>query len=386
MTHLDDTHSLNVSIANQVGAECALIYRKLCAWVKHNIQNEKNFHDGLHWTYNSTKAFEEEFTYFSCQKIGRLLKKLEESGLIKKGNYNKMPFDRTCWYACPIFEAEYLSTKKSRETSGSGEIHQQFTEHSMPQQDGSVNKGYPEVKQELQEPQKTESEYYNNQADSFAGYQWDSNNDGLTDAQRYFEQRRAEEDQREKSFAESLEQPKPSGTKSEVQALIDDPNTDPELRKRLEFGQRSMNPEPSNDDIPPLEYFLNQNCQQKPEPKPEPKPQKNQVTSGMLEQVRFGNEIRQIMDHLDRKTNTRNRVVTIDMVMALTKWLAEGYRVEDIQRMISFKCSQWLNDEKMKVWLIPSTLFGEKHFKEYMEQSAGYEDLEDECRRRYNYL
>lgn len=152
-------------------------------------------------------------------------------------------------------------------------------------------------------------------------------------------------------------------------------------QKRKAFAQSLMNPQTQSkeDEIIPLEN---------PEPNPEPelKLQKNQVSNATLERVKFGNEIRQIMEHLDRKTHTEGRIVTVDTILALTKWLADGFRVEDIQRMISYKCKQWISDEKMKVWLIPSTLFGEKHFKEYMEQSAGYQDLEDECRRKYNYL
>ena len=112
----------------------------------------------------------------------------------------------------------------------------------------------------------------------------------------------------------------------------------------------------------------------------------NQVNGDMLNQVRFGNEIRLIMEHLNRKTNAKNRDISIDTVMLLTKWLSEGYKVEDIQRMISFKCKEWMGKEKTEIWCRPSTLFGEKNFKRYMEDSAGYEDLEDECRRRYNYL
>lgn len=117
-----------------------------------------------------------------------------------------------------------------------------------------------------------------------------------------------------------------------------------------------------------------------------PEEHQNQVNGDMLAQVRFGNEIKQIMEHLDRKTNAKNRTITVDTIMILTQWLNEGFKVEEIQRMISFKCKEWLGNEKTEIWCRPSTLFSEKNFKRYMEESAGYEDLEDECRKKYNYL
>lgn len=92
------THFFDVDVAKQCGIECAVIFQCIGYWVQHNKENNLNFFDGCYWTYNSSKAFENTFPYMSYQKIGRELAKLEELGLIKSGNYNKSPFDRTKWY------------------------------------------------------------------------------------------------------------------------------------------------------------------------------------------------------------------------------------------------------------------------------------------------
>ena len=68
-------------------------------WIKKNKANEKHFHDGSYWTYNSIKAFEELFPFWSRRQIERILRNLENQGAIVTGNYNKSSYDRTKWYA-----------------------------------------------------------------------------------------------------------------------------------------------------------------------------------------------------------------------------------------------------------------------------------------------
>lgn len=154
MSHVNSFYICDLKPAMEVGVECGIVYHKLCAWVKHNINNERNFHDGYHWTYNSAKAFEKDFPFFSPQKIGRLLNKLEDAGYIKKGNYNKTPFDRTCWYACPLFEDEYLGKEKTRSDNGQG-VNKSANDNDCIPQSNDHDQG------ECQ----SEDEYYSSSAD-----------------------------------------------------------------------------------------------------------------------------------------------------------------------------------------------------------------------------
>jgi hypothetical protein len=63
------------------------------------MANEKHLHDGHFWTYNTVRAYEKLFPYMNPTKIWRTLTKLEKAGIIIKGDYNKVKFDRTKWYS-----------------------------------------------------------------------------------------------------------------------------------------------------------------------------------------------------------------------------------------------------------------------------------------------
>lgn len=92
-------HHFDIEIANKYGVDEAIIYNHLVFWITKNKANKKNFFDGYHWTYCTAKAFSEIFTYWSQRKISRILNSLISKGLVLKGNYNKINYDRTSWYA-----------------------------------------------------------------------------------------------------------------------------------------------------------------------------------------------------------------------------------------------------------------------------------------------
>ena len=92
-------HSFNPILASQYGIAEAVLFQNIYYWCVHNKQNGINYNDGSYWTFNSHKAFAEQFPYLSEPQVKRALTNLIKNGLIKKGNYNAMKQDRTCWYA-----------------------------------------------------------------------------------------------------------------------------------------------------------------------------------------------------------------------------------------------------------------------------------------------
>lgn len=92
-------HSFDVDIAKRYGIPAAILLKNIYFWIEKNRANEKNFFDGLFWTYNSKKAFAELFPYLTERQIDYALQKLIDDGVIITGNYNKAPYDRTLWYA-----------------------------------------------------------------------------------------------------------------------------------------------------------------------------------------------------------------------------------------------------------------------------------------------
>lgn len=92
-------HSFNIELAKEYGILEAIIINNLFFWIEKNKANDVSYYDGTYWTYNSIKALNELFPYASERKISYALKHLEEEGIIKTGNYNKLAYDRTLWYA-----------------------------------------------------------------------------------------------------------------------------------------------------------------------------------------------------------------------------------------------------------------------------------------------
>lgn len=92
-------HIFDVDIAKQYGVNAAVLLENIGYWIKQNEANETNFYDGTYWTFNSRRAYRELFPYMSERQINTAFEKLIADGLIITGNYNKLAYDRTLWYA-----------------------------------------------------------------------------------------------------------------------------------------------------------------------------------------------------------------------------------------------------------------------------------------------
>lgn len=91
-------NAFDSEVAELVGVNAAVIFKNIEFWVEKNSTTGRNEHDGRYWTYNSVKAYAEQFPYFSEGQIRKALEKLKEEGLILTGCYNDTPYDRTTWY------------------------------------------------------------------------------------------------------------------------------------------------------------------------------------------------------------------------------------------------------------------------------------------------
>ena len=92
-------HHFKVRDAIRYGVTEAILLYNLRFWIAKNKANGKHFHKGRTWTYNSYKGFSDLFPYLSASQIKRALTKLAKKEAILKDNFNKMPYDRTNWYA-----------------------------------------------------------------------------------------------------------------------------------------------------------------------------------------------------------------------------------------------------------------------------------------------
>lgn len=92
-------HIFDVEIARKYGINAAVLLENLGYWIKQNEANGTNYFDGHYWTYNSRRAYRELFPYMSERQINTAFEKLINDGLVITGNYNKLAYDRTLWYA-----------------------------------------------------------------------------------------------------------------------------------------------------------------------------------------------------------------------------------------------------------------------------------------------
>ncbi|WP_153722975.1 conserved phage C-terminal domain-containing protein [Sporosarcina cascadiensis] len=89
-------------------------------------------------------------------------------------------------------------------------------------------------------------------------------------------------------------------------------------------------------------------------------------------------EITLIISHLNEKTGKQFKANASATVRLLNARLNEGYSVEDIQQVIDLKTDQWLQDEKFRNYLRPSTLFNAKNFENYVNETEPLQEEEEE--------
>ena len=117
-------HIFDTDIAEKYGVNAAIILQNIGYWIKQNEANETNFYDGRYWTFNSRRAYRELFPYMSKRQIETAFEKLIEDGVIVTGNYNKLAYDRTLWYAL---------TQKGKSILHFGEMESPKTGNGIPQ-------------------------------------------------------------------------------------------------------------------------------------------------------------------------------------------------------------------------------------------------------------
>jgi len=158
-------YSFNVGLAQKYGVNESIILSNMIFWIKKNQANEKNYHDGYYWTFNSIKAFVIMFPFWTERQINYILNNLEKKHIIKSGKYNKNKYDHTKWYTIidnSILQNCQIESKK---------LSNQFDENVKPIPDiNTVNKTHI----------KTIIDYLNNQANKKFTYTNKSFNKHIT--------------------------------------------------------------------------------------------------------------------------------------------------------------------------------------------------------------
>ena len=78
----------------------------------------------------------------------------------------------------------------------------------------------------------------------------------------------------------------------------------------------------------------------------------------------------QIIGYLNAKTGKAFKHTSESTRKLIRARIAEGYTVADFYRVIDNKCLTWKNDQKMRDYLRPSTLFRASNFEGYLNERA----------------
>ncbi|MGJ0706647.1 conserved phage C-terminal domain-containing protein [Enterococcus avium] len=95
----------------------------------------------------------------------------------------------------------------------------------------------------------------------------------------------------------------------------------------------------------------------------------NKEYSGFPEEKEPSIPFKKIIDYLNQQTGKKFRNVASNQKFIKTRW-NEGYRLEDFQKVVDIKLSQWKNTDYEK-YLQPSTLFGTK-FDQYLNEPMSF--------------
>lgn len=96
-TLLIDESPLQVlpSLAARIGLNEAIVLQQIQYWTR--VSGHKR--EGRTWIYNSAKAWQEQFPFWSIRTIERIIASLREKKLILTANFNAAKFDKTLWYS-----------------------------------------------------------------------------------------------------------------------------------------------------------------------------------------------------------------------------------------------------------------------------------------------
>lgn len=145
-------HSFNVDMAKIYGIEVAIFLNNIAYWVNFNKNEGNNFYEGRYWTFNKIKSFPEHFPYWGHKQVERILNKCVSEGLLIKGCFNKLKYDRTCWYSLSDLSEEILNINISRNR----EMEIPKSVHGNPEIGTTIPNNKPYNKTQIKDKDKTQ--------------------------------------------------------------------------------------------------------------------------------------------------------------------------------------------------------------------------------------
>lgn len=93
-----DFHSLEATLAEEIGVRPALIYDFLCAVCLDKSRHMIDIHDGVAWVRLPMCDLKRIFPYMCGESISDSIKKLVDRGMVNVGHYDRYPSGAN-WYS-----------------------------------------------------------------------------------------------------------------------------------------------------------------------------------------------------------------------------------------------------------------------------------------------
>ncbi|MGF6950091.1 hypothetical protein QF028_002596 [Neobacillus sp. B4I6] len=82
------------TLAKTIGLNEAIVLQQIHYW----LQKSTHVKEGKKWIYNSYPEWQKQFPFWTKRTLIRIVKSLDEQGLITIGHFNKLKADKTNWY------------------------------------------------------------------------------------------------------------------------------------------------------------------------------------------------------------------------------------------------------------------------------------------------
>ena len=96
--------TINEQLMNDTkDANLCIFIANLSTWIKFNASKkdpeERNFHEGRYWSYNTIQDFVKYFGFWSTKNIRTIIANCIKLDLITTNTFNKKKYDNTIWYS-----------------------------------------------------------------------------------------------------------------------------------------------------------------------------------------------------------------------------------------------------------------------------------------------
>lgn len=138
-------YSFSTDDAVKHGVDAAILLHNIRYWLDHARAHGENEYDGYFWTYATASKLTSIFPFWSSNKIQKMIKKLEEDGVLISSSYSKSSFDRTKWYSMPDFSSQPNGGFRVSQTADS--LYSKYNSNTDVQQDDKKEKiSYEEIR------------------------------------------------------------------------------------------------------------------------------------------------------------------------------------------------------------------------------------------------